>query len=454
MKKALPRTSTATCRASPAPEITVGGTGARRRGRAGATVDLPPRQRRRRQRRLRQPGRGVRGEQRLGQDELSPARLLARLTRTSERSSLRSCQSRPSHSESTTPRMYRRSGSYVGGAATISVMRARFHHAPRPWRPSASRRADETSCANAIFQQPWWLDAVAPGRWDEATRRARRPRRRAAALRRARSPPSARPHDAAAHADARAVGGALRREAARARSARSTSCSRPSSRRCRRPHAFMQHFSPTMLNALPFHWAGYRLELQYTYRLEGSAPRRRSGTACAEASGARSARPARRVEVRDDLAARPLSRHLGQDVRRQGLPAPVSLAELERLDAACAARGARAMLFATGRRPARVHAVVVRRLGRARRLLPDRRGRSRAAHQRREQPAHVGVDHACPRDHRRLRLRGIDARPWSASSAGSAAARPPTCRSAGLGRTCAPRWRCGQACCGSIRRSG
>jgi hypothetical protein len=27
-------------------------------------------------------------------------------------------------------------------------------------------RADETSCANAIFQQPWWLDAVAPGRWD------------------------------------------------------------------------------------------------------------------------------------------------------------------------------------------------------------------------------------------------------------------------------------------------
>ena len=27
----------------------------------------------------------------------------------------------------------------------------------------------ETGCANAIFQQPWWLDAVAPGQWAEVT---------------------------------------------------------------------------------------------------------------------------------------------------------------------------------------------------------------------------------------------------------------------------------------------
>ena len=25
-----------------------------------------------------------------------------------------------------------------------------------------------THCANALFQQPWWLDAVAPGAWDAA----------------------------------------------------------------------------------------------------------------------------------------------------------------------------------------------------------------------------------------------------------------------------------------------
>ena len=27
---------------------------------------------------------------------------------------------------------------------------------------------DETLCAHALFQQPWWLDAVAPGAWDAA----------------------------------------------------------------------------------------------------------------------------------------------------------------------------------------------------------------------------------------------------------------------------------------------
>src|SRR6185436_4750407 len=48
------------------------------------------------------------------------------------------------------------------------VTSVRFHHAAE--MPSeGARRPDETTCANAIFQQPWWLDAVAPGRWGEST---------------------------------------------------------------------------------------------------------------------------------------------------------------------------------------------------------------------------------------------------------------------------------------------
>jgi hypothetical protein len=31
-----------------------------------------------------------------------------------------------------------------------------------------SARSDVTPCAHALFQQPWWLDAVAPGSWDTA----------------------------------------------------------------------------------------------------------------------------------------------------------------------------------------------------------------------------------------------------------------------------------------------
>lgn len=38
--------------------------------------------------------------------------------------------------------------------------------------------------------------------------------------------------------------------------------------------AFSQQFSPAVRDALPFYWAGYRLEVRYTYRLEelGSPP--------------------------------------------------------------------------------------------------------------------------------------------------------------------------------------
>jgi hypothetical protein len=120
--------------------------------------------------------------------------------------------------------------------------------------------------------------------------------------------------------------------------------------------AFVQQFAPTMLNALPFHWAGYRLELQYTYRLHGI------GSEDAVWDGLRGnirreIRKARgRVEVRDDL---PLDRFhgvWGKTFERQGLPVPTSLSQLERLDEACASRGARALLSAHDDAD-RVHAV-------------------------------------------------------------------------------------------------
>jgi lipid II:glycine glycyltransferase (peptidoglycan interpeptide bridge formation enzyme) len=109
--------------------------------------------------------------------------------------------------------------------------------------------------------------------------------------------------------------------------------------------AFVQNFSPTMLNALAFHWAGYRLELQYTYRLEGLRSEEAlwdglRGNIRREIRKAR-----RRVDVRDDVGLDRFHDIWAKTFARQGLGAPVSLTELERLDAACAARGARAMLF-------------------------------------------------------------------------------------------------------------
>lgn len=119
--------------------------------------------------------------------------------------------------------------------------------------------------------------------------------------------------------------------------------------------AFRQGFSPTMRNALPFHWAGYRLEVRYTYRLEGL----RSEEALWQGLNGnirREIRKARkRVVVRDDLG---LDRFYGVHAKtfeRQGLAAD-PLARLERLEAACAPRGARTMLFACDDRE-RIHAV-------------------------------------------------------------------------------------------------
>jgi len=123
-----------------------------------------------------------------------------------------------------------------------------------------------------------------------------------------------------------------------------------------RADVFSQQFSPTMLNALPFRWAGYGLELQYTSRLEGLQSeealwRGLRGNIRREIRKAR-----KRVVVRDDLAIDTFHAVWAKTFARQGMRPPASLGDLERLDAACAARGARAMLFAVDD-AGRVHAV-------------------------------------------------------------------------------------------------
>jgi hypothetical protein len=212
-----------------------------------------------------------------------------------------------------------------------------------------------TRCANAIFQQPWWLDAVAPGRWGETTveRSGRvvarmpyvvrgRPRMRMLTM-----PPLTQtlgPWVERANPGAqRALGDELallaQLEAALPRA-----------------DAFVQQFAPSEMNALPFHWAGYRLELQYTYRLTGLE----SETALWDGmrgSARREIRKAReRVEVRDDLALDRFHAVWAKTFARQGIPVPATLSQLARLDAACAAHGASVKLSAHDETD-RVHAV-------------------------------------------------------------------------------------------------
>jgi hypothetical protein len=208
---------------------------------------------------------------------------------------------------------------------------------------------------NAIFQQPWWLDAVAPGRWDEATVErdgrvvarlpyvVRGPRR----LRVLTMPPLTQTLGPWVEPSGAGPSKALGREI---ELLDALEAGLPAA------EAFVQHFSPTMVNALPFYWAGYRVEVQYTYRLEGLGSEE-ALWAGLRGNIRREIRKARqRVEVREDLGLDLFHAVWAKTFARQGLAPPATLAELERLDAACAARGARAMLFACDE-TGRVHAV-------------------------------------------------------------------------------------------------
>jgi hypothetical protein len=221
--------------------------------------------------------------------------------------------------------------------------------------PQPPRRPGETAHANAIFQQPWWLDAMAPGRWDEATiERAGRTVARLPYVVRGRGrlrmltmPPLTQ-----------TLGPWVEPSGAKPARALSEEHELLAALEAALPaaEAFNQQFSPTMLNALPFHWAGYRLELAYTYRLAGlrSEEALWGGLRATTRTQIRKART--RVLVREDLGLDRLYAVWARTLERQGRPPPVTLAQLGRLDAACAARDARAMLFAQDE-AGRVHAV-------------------------------------------------------------------------------------------------
>jgi Acetyltransferase (GNAT) domain len=119
---------------------------------------------------------------------------------------------------------------------------------------------------------------------------------------------------------------------------------------------FAQQFSPVMVNALAFYWAGYRLEVRYTYRLEGLGSEDALWEGMRDNIRREIRKARKRVEVVEDLGVDRFHEVLSKTYERQGIETPHSLVELERLHAACVRRGAGAMLFARDE-AGRVHAV-------------------------------------------------------------------------------------------------
>ena len=120
--------------------------------------------------------------------------------------------------------------------------------------------------------------------------------------------------------------------------------------------AFQQNFYPTATNWLPFYWQRYRQTTYYTYRLHHlqDLARVEAGLSSGIRRDIRLARP--QVRVVHHLPLAEFYRVNGLSFARQGLPAPYSFAQFQRLDAALALAGSRQPFFAVDEQE-RVHSV-------------------------------------------------------------------------------------------------
>jgi hypothetical protein len=212
---------------------------------------------------------------------------------------------------------------------------------------------------NSLFDEPWWLDALAPGAWDavEVERGgriiARLPyvRRRRLGLTQLGQPlltqslgPWVDPGE----------GKYARRLEVEKELLTALIDGLPPF------HEFQQSFSTRITNWLPFYWAGFTASVRYTYRLEQLDDLDAIWAGFAENARRQIRKAEKQVEVRDDL---PFERFLelhAATYARQGTAPPVSDDVLLRLDAAASARGARRFLAAVdadGRTRAAVYVV-------------------------------------------------------------------------------------------------
>jgi hypothetical protein len=215
---------------------------------------------------------------------------------------------------------------------------------------------DSIPWANSVFEQPWWLDSVAPGAWSEVVVRqgdavvARLPygHRRRYGLRTIVQPPLTQTLGPwVAPVDGKYP---RRLETRRKLVAQLIEMLPPFD-------VFRQSFSTGMTDWLPFYWAGFRATVNYTHRIEDLSDLDRVQSDFQD-HVRRAIRKARRsVEIVHDCPLDELLRLDEQAYARQGRSTPISRRVLQRLDAACAARGARRILGAVDAR-GRTHAAL------------------------------------------------------------------------------------------------
>jgi Acetyltransferase (GNAT) domain len=222
-------------------------------------------------------------------------------------------------------------------------------------RPGHSALSSDGRPDEPIFHQPWWLDAADPGSWDMVT--VDRGGRTVGALPfvvrgprwfRVLSQPPLTPF----------LGPWItREEGAKYSTSLGDQMELQVELEAKLPpaSAFHQNFSSSVINCLPFIWTGYRAEVRYTYQLEDLSSEQTLWNGLAGNIRREIRKAKRQLEVREATDVDRFYQVWAKTFARQGAAAP-DRARLERIDAACAERNARVMLFACDEAE-RVHAV-------------------------------------------------------------------------------------------------
>ena len=210
---------------------------------------------------------------------------------------------------------------------------------------SAPAAGESLACTNSLFEQPWWLDAVAPGRWGEAVVRregevfARLPFaiRRVARLRALAQPPLT---PTLGPWLAPTEGKYARRLETEKKVLGELIEALP-------PFDLLRlSLSPTLTNWLPFYWARFDATVRYTYRIDDLSDLDRVRGEFQEQVRRGIRKAERTVEVVQDFPLEELLRLNARTFARQGLHVPYPDELVRRIDAACAARGVRRILGA------------------------------------------------------------------------------------------------------------
>jgi lipid II:glycine glycyltransferase (peptidoglycan interpeptide bridge formation enzyme) len=212
---------------------------------------------------------------------------------------------------------------------------------------AGARESDITSCAHSLFQQPWWLDAVAPGAWDavvatgdgEVVGRLPFVRTRRFGLTTLTQPPLTPFLGPWVNAGAGKYHTRLAREHEILTSLIDALPDHD---------AFVQNCRYSVTNCLPFYWRGFSLTTNYTYMLTDLDDHDKIWVGFRENIRREIRKAERQVSVctLEDIDTFIVLNRM--TFERQGRSPPYSADLVRRIDAACKARGARRMFFAQG----------------------------------------------------------------------------------------------------------